>query len=222
MNPKVKVLIPNILTVTRLVFSPIIIILGITKLYKVAVILAIIAAITDFFDGKLARKWNTVTDLGAKLDSISDKVFSISLLVFLLFKNVVFVPILFLEIVIASFNFYSYKKTNIYEVLMIGKIKTTILFTTMIFTFISLFTNIQTLIYGLGAMTINIQILTLISYIINSYDNIKNEELEEAISNDKTTTRTKIFDIEKQENKIIKEEFDSDTKVLNTIKDIFK
>ena len=39
----------------------------------VAAVLFVIAAVTDFFDGRLARKWGAVTALGAFLDTTADK-----------------------------------------------------------------------------------------------------------------------------------------------------
>ena len=42
--------------------------------------LYLIAALTDFLDGKIARSWSQVTPLGAFLDPIADKIFVVSLL----------------------------------------------------------------------------------------------------------------------------------------------
>lgn len=220
MNPKAKVMIPNILTLSRLILTPIIIILGIIKNYKLALILVVIACITDMFDGKLARKWNTVTKTGAKLDTISDKIFAIGLTTCLIRKFKIFIPLMILEIIIGLFNLFAYFKTNKVKSLMIGKIKTVFLFTTVSIGFLNIFIKeLYSIVLGLGFATLNIQVLSLISYIVNFYDNIKNKELEVAIVKDKEDTRTKIFNIEEHE--VREEEINSDTKVLNHIKDIF-
>lgn len=42
--------------------------------YIIAGVLFIVAAITDFIDGRVARKYNMVTDLGKMLDSIADRI----------------------------------------------------------------------------------------------------------------------------------------------------
>ena len=47
--------------------------------YIVAGVLFIIACITDYLDGKIARKAKKTTDFGATLDAIADKFFAISL-----------------------------------------------------------------------------------------------------------------------------------------------
>lgn len=224
MNSKTKVIIPNILTLSRLILTPIIIILGITKNYKIALILVIIACITDMFDGKLARKWNTVTETGAKLDAICDKVFAIGLIACLLNKFTFFVPLIILEIIIGLFNLFIYYKTKKAKSLMIGKIKTNFLFITISLAFSTLFTDIFTkIISGFSVATLNIQILAFISYITYFYDTLKNIQIEETIIKDKEDTRTKIYNIEEEIKKEKKElkEFSSDTKVLNHIKDIF-
>lgn len=229
MSPKSKVIIPNILTLSRLVLTPVIIFLGLTKNYVVTLILVVIACITDLFDGKLARKWNTVTDTGAKLDALSDKVFAIGLTLALVSNMKYFLILMILEAIIGAFNLFAYKKTNITKSLMIGKIKTFFLFTTVSLGFLILFVKgIDKFVIGLIFATTNIQVLTLISYIVNFYDNVKNKKVEESIINDKKETRTKVFDIEEYEEKekkikkAEKQEKDlSNTKVLNHIKDIF-
>lgn len=79
----------NILTVARLFMLPIIIALffaeeawGGIAIWLCLLIYAI-AAITDFFDGYIARKFNQITEFGTFLDPISDKVFVSTLLILL-------------------------------------------------------------------------------------------------------------------------------------------
>ena len=58
----------------------------------VPAIIAFIAAWTDFFDGRLARKWDVSSKTGAFLDTIADKIFIklLYLLVLLILKELVF------------------------------------------------------------------------------------------------------------------------------------
>jgi CDP-diacylglycerol--glycerol-3-phosphate 3-phosphatidyltransferase len=51
--------------------------------YIVAGVLFIIASITDFIDGHVARKYNMVTDFGKMIDAISDKILTNTLVVVL-------------------------------------------------------------------------------------------------------------------------------------------
>lgn len=57
--------------------------------YIISGILFIIASITDFIDGKVARKYNMVTDFGKMIDAISDKLLTNTLIVVLAAENMV-------------------------------------------------------------------------------------------------------------------------------------
>lgn len=176
MDNKYKAMIPNILTISRIVLTPIIIILGLTKNYLPMVIVAVIAAITDLLDGTLARKWNVISLKGAKLDAIADKVFAIGIVGGLINKFNILIFILILEIILGLSNLFYHYKTNKTESLLIGKIKTTTLFITIIFCLLSLIIkNLNEIILGFGYVTINLQILSIISYLINFINNIKNK-----------------------------------------------
>ena len=70
--------IPNILTIGRLVAAPCVALVFVVFDRPLADWLAfwifVVAAMTDFFDGWLARKFNQVSELGKMLDPIADKV----------------------------------------------------------------------------------------------------------------------------------------------------
>ena len=57
--------------------------------YIISGVLFIIASITDFVDGKVARKYNMVTDFGKMIDAISDKLLTNTLIVVLAAENMV-------------------------------------------------------------------------------------------------------------------------------------
>ena len=69
--------VPNILTTLRLLAAPMLAVMFLyfTRPYAdiLAVVLFVSAAITDWFDGYLARAWRQQTRLGAMLDPIADK-----------------------------------------------------------------------------------------------------------------------------------------------------
>lgn len=69
--------IPNLLTVIRIFMAPIFLVFlmaeSIPHHFLWAFILFTAASITDFVDGKLARKNNQVTNLGKLLDPLADK-----------------------------------------------------------------------------------------------------------------------------------------------------
>lgn len=57
--------------------------------YIIAGVLFIIASLTDFIDGKVARKYNMVTDFGKMIDAISDKLLTNALIVILASENMI-------------------------------------------------------------------------------------------------------------------------------------
>ena len=68
--------LPNLLTYGRIGLVPVVaglIIWGGIAAHWLAVVLFIFAAITDFFDGWLARRWQLQSSLGRMLDPIADK-----------------------------------------------------------------------------------------------------------------------------------------------------
>ncbi len=69
--------VPNLLTVIRIFMAPIFLVFlmaeSIPHHFLWAFILFAVASITDFVDGKLARKNNQVTNLGKLLDPLADK-----------------------------------------------------------------------------------------------------------------------------------------------------
>jgi len=68
--------LPNILTLARIALSPVIALLPFIAGWQpklIAFIIFIIAAVSDIYDGHLARSRNEVTDLGKMLDPIADK-----------------------------------------------------------------------------------------------------------------------------------------------------
>lgn len=171
---KFKKNIPNMLTAFRLVIAPIILIFGFLEKIKIVLVLTILGCITDLIDGFLARKWDVVSQFGAKLDAVSDKVFATSLLLSLVRKAPILVIVVILEVIIAIMNLYFYKNLKKSETLYVGKIKTTSLFICIVISFIyAFFSKLEFLLNGFVYMTINLQILSIVSYIFNYIDKIK-------------------------------------------------
>ena len=68
---------PNQLTIIRIILTPVFLILFLSEnpLFKqISLIVFIIAALTDWYDGWLARKFNYITNWGKFLDPLADKV----------------------------------------------------------------------------------------------------------------------------------------------------
>jgi CDP-diacylglycerol---glycerol-3-phosphate 3-phosphatidyltransferase len=68
--------LPNAITVGRIVAAPVVALLALLPSWGArlaAFVLFVLAAVTDYVDGKLAREKNLVTDLGRLLDPLADK-----------------------------------------------------------------------------------------------------------------------------------------------------
>lgn len=71
--------IPNLLSVIRILLIPVFAVLFNDGNYLWAVIVLAISGLTDFFDGKIARKFNQISALGKLLDPIADKLTQITI-----------------------------------------------------------------------------------------------------------------------------------------------
>lgn len=129
--------VPNFLTIIRLVCSPLFLPLLIVYLlpYNLFWVNCIVAAffcffaLTDFFDGYLARKFNQETAIGRVLDPIADKFLLYATLVALLAADKIFFywVILFIgrEFFMMGLRHIALENNFSVPVSMLGKVKTT-------------------------------------------------------------------------------------------------
>ncbi len=128
--------IPNYLTFLRIIAIPFIVILTLAEsdnLRLLALLLFVLASISDYFDGYLARKWNIISSLGQMLDPIADKLLIGSLLVvfafdgtFNLFDLVAAIIILMREIFISGLREFLGNKNIKLPVSFVAKYKTAV------------------------------------------------------------------------------------------------
>ncbi len=81
--------LPNKLTVARVIAVPIFIILYMQSFYLASAVLFVVASITDYFDGMLARKYNLISNFGKIMDPLADKILVYSALVLLVGDKVI-------------------------------------------------------------------------------------------------------------------------------------
>ena len=96
--------VPNILVYIRVLLIPVFVYIYIhascDKDYYMALAVMVVAFLTDFFDGKIARRFNMVTDLGKVLDPIADKLYQFSVAICLMFqfpKMIIIAALLFVK-----------------------------------------------------------------------------------------------------------------------------
>ena len=136
--------LPNKLTISRVAMIPVFILffyLEFTGHYFVALGVFAIASLTDLFDGKIARKYNLITNLGKFLDPIADKVLVLSALVVFLTRPVCYADwlgdwtliaagcgiavILAREIIVSGFRMVAASSGLVIAADIFGKYKTT-------------------------------------------------------------------------------------------------
>lgn len=79
--------LPNMITWFRILVVPFVVwaLASGTKMGgPIAAVLFIVASLSDYFDGKLARQWGVVTSLGKFLDPVADKILVTSTLIMLI------------------------------------------------------------------------------------------------------------------------------------------
>ena len=79
MGKSASMTLPTKITIVRLIMIPLILVCYCLQplyeyLFIITALLFIIASLTDYLDGHIARKYNMVSDLGKLLDPIADKV----------------------------------------------------------------------------------------------------------------------------------------------------
>lgn len=138
--------LPNKLTLLRLILIPFFIAafyLGFfAGHYFVALGIFVVASLTDFLDGYIARKYNMITDLGKFLDPIADKVLVLAGLIVLIadpydtnvFGGIGIIGIIYggvgvsiimaREMVVSSLRMMAAKKGIVLAAEMTGKVKT--------------------------------------------------------------------------------------------------
>lgn len=90
--------IPNILTIIRFIFIPIILRAIFDGNYILGIIFFTISGLTDVLDGFIARKFNLVSNFGKLMDPLADKLTQISVLAALV--SVKIIPVWILTIVV--------------------------------------------------------------------------------------------------------------------------
>ncbi|ACL69820.1 CDP-alcohol phosphatidyltransferase family protein [Halothermothrix orenii] len=82
-------ILPNLLTLVRIVLIPVYINYFISGDYITAAVIFSISGLSDFFDGFLARRYNVTSKLGRILDPLADKLTIISILFLLVTVDII-------------------------------------------------------------------------------------------------------------------------------------
>ena len=134
--------------------------------YFIAGGLFIIASITDFLDGYIARKYNMITDFGKFIDAIADKILVNSVLIILASQGFIhpIIPVVLIvrDSIVNSIKMMAAKKGKVVAAINSGKIKTTFLMVGIILT---LFYNLPFELVGISVSKVLLFIATILSVV---------------------------------------------------------
>lgn len=134
--------------------------------YIIAGIIFLIASLTDFLDGHIARSRNMITDFGKVADAIADKILVNGLLIILAYDRLIpiIIPVVIItrDIIVDSCKMISGNKGKVVAASFLGKAKTMCM---MIGLTLTLFGNFPFLYLNLPVSSILLLIATILSII---------------------------------------------------------
>lgn len=171
--------LPNKLTILRTIMIPVFLIflyipgLGM-KGDVLAAAIFVLASVTDFLDGKIARKYNLVTNFGKFMDPLADKLLVCSALIALVDLNRipawVVIIIIAREFIISGFRLIASDNGVVIAASYWGKFKTTFQMIMIILLILNIdypYSNILNMVIMYIALALTI--ISLLDYIIKNY-----------------------------------------------------
>ena len=148
--------------------------------YLIAGFLFVIACVTDYLDGSIARKEKKTSDFGATLDAIADKILVNGVLIILAYQGfiLIIIPIVIVlrDICVDALRVLSAKNKVIIKASKWGKVKTVFM---MCGVSLLLFYNLPFEIWGIYVADLLVSIATILSvisavlYFIHAKDQLK-------------------------------------------------
>lgn len=133
---KFKMNVPNMLTMARIFCTPIIVLMFLLPIPKgigiyVALGLYVLGCFTDLLDGKIARKYNLITDFGKFMDQIADKFITTTAMILVLFAGVTYewlavlmlLVVVLRDILISGIRMVAANKNFVIPADIFGKVK---------------------------------------------------------------------------------------------------
>lgn len=177
--------LPNKLTILRTLMIPVFLFFLMTNVagpYSkwIAVIVFIVASLTDFLDGHIARKYNMVTNFGKFMDPLADKLLVCSAMIALVgmhrLSSVVAIIIIAREFIISGFRLIAAENGVVIAANYWGKFKTAsqmVMIILLILNFGGVF-EILTQIFVWASLALTV--ISLITYIVQNKNVISMQE----------------------------------------------
>ena len=190
--------VPNRITICRIILAILLLVLMIFPLNRIGLnfpeivinkdfiidskyiicgVIFLIASLTDFLDGYLARKYNLVTDLGKVMDAIADKILVNGVLIVLAVEGYisVIIPVIIVsrDIIVDSIKMVAGQKNGAVGASMAGKVKTSFMLVGITLLF---FYNLPFSLFNFYPAQVIIIIATLLSIISGTQYYVKNKK----------------------------------------------
>lgn len=170
--------LPNKLTLFRVILIPFFVFFLLAPFFEgygnyIAAAIFVVASITDFLDGHIARKYNLVTNFGKFMDPLADKLLVCSALICLIDLSLIpawiVIIIIAREFIISGFRLVAADNGVVIAASYWGKFKTTF----QILMVIVLILNIPTpLFYWLGIaltyLSLALTVISLVDYMVKN------------------------------------------------------
>ncbi len=178
--------LPNKLTILRIVLVPFFVAILLTNCFGdsskwVALAIFIIASLTDMLDGKIARKYNLVTNFGKFMDPLADKLLVCSAMICLIelqrLAAWIVIIIIAREFIISGFRLVASDNGVVIAASMWGKVKTVFQMAMVIILIADLpggFFKTAEVIITYAALILTV--ISLIDYIIKNKNVLKEKE----------------------------------------------
>lgn len=193
--------VPNKITICRIILAVFLIVLMVFPIDKVGIefpmfevvankgtiiidskyiicgIIFLVAALTDYLDGYLARKYNLVTDFGKVIDAIADKVLVNGVLIIFATSGLIspIIPVIIIsrDTIVDSIKMIAGQKSGSVGASKTGKIKTAFMLTGITLTF---FYNLPFELIGVDVATLCILLATVLSVVSGVEYYMKNKK----------------------------------------------
>ena len=178
--------LPNKLTLFRVVLIPFFVFFLLAPYFEgygnyIAVAIFIVASITDFLDGKIARKYNLVTNFGKFMDPLADKLLVCSALICLIQLELipawVVIIIIAREFIISGFRLVASDNGVVIAASYWGKFKTAFQMLTVIVLILNIPNKVFTIL-GTALIYVSLAhtVISLIDYIAKNKDVLKDQK----------------------------------------------
>ena len=176
--------LPNKLTILRVFMIPFFVFFLLTDYFGeagnwIALAIFIVASLTDLIDGKIARKYNLVTNFGKFMDPLADKLLVCSALICLIelerLSAVIVTIIIAREFIISGFRLVASDKGVVIAASNWGKFKTTfqMLMVCLLMANIEYISILTTVITWVA---VALTVISLIDYIVKNAGVMKDEK----------------------------------------------